>query len=145
MDLKKLYFTDKTAEREGRKLYLARDMKDESKSVFLLVARKGNPAYKAYLQSLLQENQQALKTESPEAEALAQELFKDAAAKHLLVGWSSKGIDFADMVDMPYSYESAKLLMEMDDFYKLVDDYASGMGHYRLEEVVKESKNSASI
>ena len=158
MDLSKAFKTDKRAESEGKKLVLvaARPTKGGLPAVqeeFLLIARKTNTNYKTYLQSLLQENRALLDTGTPEAEALAQLLMKQAASKHLLIGWGGPlEVDGpADAAGEPtkvplgaYDHDKSLALMEMDDFYKLVDDYASSMSNYRAEEVAKDAKNSAS-
>lgn len=138
-DIKKAFATDKVAESEGKKLTLvpAKDGKPES---FLLIARKGNPKYKQYITRVLQENQTVLQTKTPEAESLAQGIFKDAAARYLLIGWG--GIDWNGAQGVPYAVETAREMLEVDDFNKLVDDYAGDMANYRKEEVEAEAKNS---
>lgn len=147
MDMRKLFATDKRAETEGRRLVLE-TVKTEAgeidydKSTWLLVARKGNALYKAFVQKLLEENQVMLKTKSPEAEALAQSIFKDAAAHHLLIGWSKTGIGYGDKANLSYSVENARILLEMDDFNTMIDTYAGEMANFRAEEVVKDAKNS---
>jgi hypothetical protein len=138
MDLRRQFHTDKRAETEGRKMFL-----DDKKEVWLLIARKTNPNYKAYLSKLLQANSVALNTGGPEAEALAQSLFKDAASKHLLIGWSPKGIDFGDEKDLPYTHDNSARLVEMDDLYKAVDSFADNMANYRDAELEKDAKNSS--
>lgn len=142
MDLFKMFSTDKRAENEGRKLVLKPD-NDPAKQSWLLIARKGNTNYKEYLSKVLQENQAVIGTKTPEAEALARSIFRDAAARHLLLGWQN--IDWDGVENVPYSVEQARKMLELDDFNTLVDDYASNMANYRAEEVSKEAKNSASI
>lgn len=136
MDLRKAFATNKRAETEGRKLYL-----DRKNDVWLLIARKGNANYKAYLTQVLQENQGMLNTKSAEAEELAKDLFRTAASKHLLIGWSPTGIDDGELKDIPYSQEAARRLLDIDDFSTMVDEYASNMANYRDEEVAKDAKN----
>lgn len=139
--LKKAFHTDKRAESEGRKLVLIPDA-DPKKASWLLIARKGNTAYKEHLSKVLQENKALLDTKTKEAEALATRIFKEAAARFLLIGWQNiEPKD--DGVAVDYSPEVALEAMQDDDFYKLVDEYASEMSNYRAEEVAKDAKNSA--
>lgn len=155
MDLRKAFATDKRAETEGRKLVLEKGKAaDGSEDTWLLIARKGNANHKAILSKLLDENRTLLNTKTPEAELLAQAIFREASAKAILIGWSPKGIDMPEIVDengvvtkaarkdMAYSYEAAKELLEMDDFNTMVDNFADSMANYRAEEVVKDAKNS---
>jgi hypothetical protein len=135
MDLRKFFSTDKRAETEGRKMYL-----NAEKTVYLLVARKGNNNYRAKLNALLQENQTILNAKTPEAEAIATRCFKEAAAHGILIGWS-KGIDIGDRKDVPYSFEAAMELFEMDDFYNTVDTWANDIANFRHEEVKQDAKN----
>lgn len=147
MDLFKAFHTDKRAEKEGRELVLVQPKAAEGTSpavakTALLIARKGNANYKAYLSRVLQENRAMLDTKTPEAEVLAQGIFRDAAARHLLIGWT--GVEYKGAKNVPYSVEAARELLEMDDFNTLVDNFASDMSNYRDEEVAKDAKNSAS-
>lgn len=161
MDIRKAFATDKRAETEGRKLYL-----DKAKDIWLLIARKGNTLYKAYLSKMLTENSALLNTKTPEAEVMANAIFKEAAARHLLIGWSPKGIDLGEVLavnedgtpkmgedgkqvvlkphrkDVPYGFEPAMELMLLDDFDTLVSNFSGEMANYRAEEVAKEAKNS---
>lgn len=137
-DVKKAFQTDKVAEQDGKKLVLV-PAKDGKKESYLLIARKGNPKYKAYITRVLQENQATLRTQTPEAESLAQSIFKDASARYLLIGWG--GIDWNGAEDVPYSVETAREMLDVDDFNKLVDDYAGEMANYRKEEVEAEAGN----
>ncbi len=163
MDLRKAFATDKRAETEGRKLYL-----DKDKDIWLLIARRGNANYKAYTSKVFGENQTMLATKTPEAEALATQVFKEASARFLLIGWSPTGIDLGEVLalnddgspklgaegeqivlkpyrkDVPYSYEASKELIDMDDFDDVVTKFASDMANYRTEEVIKTAKNSKS-
>lgn len=154
-DIFKAFATDKRSETDGRRLTLRPDA-DPAKASWLLIARKGNGLYKEALSHVLQENQAMLGTQSAEAEALAQSIFRDAAARHLLIGWQN--IDWfvlgapdpvtgvqprIPVKNVPYSYEVAREMLEVNDFNKLVDDYASAMSNYRAEEVKKEAKNSS--
>lgn len=148
MDLRALFQTSKRAETEGKKLFL-----NAEKTVWLLVARKGNANYKARLTKLLQENQTVLNAKGEEAEKIATACFKEAAAHGVLIGWSPTGIDLGEVKDaqgnivkparkdIPYSVENALELFEMDDFYQMVDTFASDMSQYRSEEVAKDAKN----
>jgi hypothetical protein len=146
MDIRKAFATDKRAETEGRKLVLAPAANGKPEA-FLLIARKGNANYKAFTSKAFQENQTALSTKTPEAEALATRMFKEAAARTLLIGWGGidwTGADGVEQENVPYSAELALTMFEAaDDFYQLVDKYASEMSNYRAEEVAKDAKNSA--
>jgi hypothetical protein len=136
MDLKKIFATDKDAEARGRKLYL-----DKDKDIWLLIARRGNNAYKAYMTRVLQENSAMLGAKSEESEAMATAIFKDAAAKHLLIGWSPTGIDWGGKTNVQYSEALAREMLELQDFYDLVNNFAGEMSNYRAEEVAKDAKN----
>lgn len=140
-NLAKAFVTDKRAESEGRKLVVTPATADTPES-YLLVARKGNPNYKAFISKALQENQTLINTRTPEAEAVASAIFKDAASRFLLIGWGN--IDWKDQANVAYSCSLAQeMFNEADDFYQLVDKYASEMSNYRAEEVAKDAKNSA--
>lgn len=143
MDIFKAFATNKRAEAEGRELVLVqpKEASGETPAVektALLIARKGNANYKAYLSKALQENQAMLNTKTPDAEVLAQGIFRDAAARHLLIGWTN--VTFKGSVT-PYSVEAAREMLELDDFNALVDSFAGDMANYRDEEVAKDAKN----
>lgn len=136
-DVLKAFATDKQAEEAGKKLVLAN--KGKPNESYFLIARKGNALHKALISRLLTENQATLQTKTPEAESLAQAIFREAAARHLLVGWG--GIDWNGKTDVPYSFETAMEMLEVQDVYKMVDNYSDDMGNYRKEQIEAEAKN----
>lgn len=146
MDIRKAFATDKRAESEGRKLVLEPATKDKAES-FLLIARKGNANYKAFTSKFFQENQHIINSKTPEGEAVATKMFKQAAARTLLIGWQGvdwKGADGVLQENVPYSEELAfTMFEEADEFYQLVDKFAADFSNYRAEEVAKDAKNLA--
>lgn len=153
MNITKAYAVDKRAESEGRRLVLVPGKTPDDEG-YLLIARKGNTNHKAHLAKVLQENSAMLGSGTAEAEALAQSIFRDAAARHILIGWGGPlTVDVpAPTADDPnavreepigpYSVERARSLLDMDDFYQLVDKYSDTMGNYKPAEVAKDAKNS---
>lgn len=152
MNITKAYAVDKRAESEGRRLVLVPGKTPDDEG-YLLIARKGNVNHKAYLSKVLQENSAMLSSGTPEAETLAQSIFRDAAARHLLIGWGGPlTVDVAAPTpedpkavrEEPigaYSVERARTMLDMDDFYQLVDKFSDTMGNYKPAEVAKDAKN----
>ena len=76
------------------------------------------------------------------------------AARHLLIGWGgpltvdvpaptpedAKAVREEPIGD--YSVERARALLDMDDFYQMVDKFSDTMGNYKPAEVAKDAKNS---
>lgn len=105
MDILATFQTDEKLETEGKWFPL-------SKTAKVLVARSGNPKYRAALRAKMKEVQLDL-TSGPEAEQLADEVLIDVMAETLLLGW--KGIkDGAN--DVPYSAEQARTYLRVKDF-----------------------------
>jgi len=103
----------------------------------LKIARAGNVKAARLTRKLGVENQRRLRR--TDAGDLMNDLGKQVAAKHILVGW--KDIEDDNGVPIPYSSEKAlQLFNEYEEFYVEVMEYAGRDDEFRdsmVEEAVK--------
>lgn len=114
--------TNKSAEKDGVWI----DYLDGSK---LKIARIGNQGYKAFMTTKYKQNRMAIDRNDRGADEIAEKIQLEALANHILVDW--KGIEF-DGKDQKYTPEfGLKVLKEIADFRKDVENYASDSTLYR--------------
>lgn len=105
----------------------------------LRVARIGNLAYRDYISK----NSKALQAQARRGQieiAEVERINKDAAAKHILVGW--EGMEEDNGKAIPYSSERArKLFDELPDLYDMTMEYAQNMSLF-LEQTKEDSKGN---
>jgi hypothetical protein len=105
--------------------------------VEFLIARAGNKVYARNFLKLYQASRRVIEAKGPTAEAKAEEINIETAAKGILLGWKGD-LQFKGQ-PLPYSFENAKLLLGVADFRNWVREQSEDMAKYK---VVKDEEDS---
>jgi len=132
MDVQKRFGTSRELELNGVWV----DIGDGAR---VLVARIGNTRYTEYFQKRMRPHVKALRTKTL-SDAVAEEILIDVMSNTILLGW--EGIFEGDQA-LPYSVANAKrLLQELPDFRKVINEIADEMEAYKAVELEEGAKNS---
>jgi hypothetical protein len=121
----KSFKTDSGKEEQGVWINAGGDLR-------LKIARMGNPAYTAYIKK----HSKALVSSARRGEVDLDEatrINKDAAARHILLGWENLTEDEEGKQPIVYSVEKCRELLDIKDFYSMVMEYANDMTLFRAD------------
>lgn len=106
---------------------------DYFEDIKLKVARFDNPAFTKFMRASLKPHQQALRDDQL-SEAVAERIYHEGLAKHVLVGWS--GITDSEGNAVPYTPEKALEYLSdpaYRDFKRAVETFAKRTEAFRVE------------
>ena len=130
MDIFATYATDESKEEDGTWMELG-----DSK---FLVARAGNSKYAKFFNSAYKKNKRILDRGDDAADELAKNLYIDATAQTILLGWEN--VSYQGKV-MTYSVENAKTLLRVKEFYNEISRMANDLSAFKVEQDQETEKN----
>lgn len=107
-----------------------------------IVARRGNPAHKAKMNHLMKQHQYTLDRKGAEADRCAEEIVAQAAAAHILLGWT--GLTDAEGKELKYSKEAAYTLLtnpQLKDFKEFIYGASDDAARYKAFKEEEDVKN----
>lgn len=123
-DLKKLFGTDQSKERDG----VWHDMGEGMK---MLIARIGNPNYQKRFQALSKPHRRALRRGTL-SDDIAEQLLIRCLAETIVLGW--EGVEEKGK-EIPHSVDNAvRVLTDYPDLRNYVNDIANEMEGYKADE-----------
>lgn len=108
---------------------------DYFEDIKLKVARFDNPAFTKFMRASLKPHQQAIRDDQL-SEVVAERIYHEGLAKHVLVGWT--GITDESGTPVPYSYEKAFEYLNdpaYRDFKRAVETFAKRTEAFRVENL----------
>lgn len=109
--------------------------------ITLRIARFDNGAYKEHVRKAMKPHTHAIQHDML-PEGVAEKIAKEAAAKHILVGWESVTDDNGNIVE--YSPERALAYFndpKLADFFKDVTAFSRQLERYRIDSVERTEGN----
>jgi len=106
----------------------------------ILVARSGNKRHGRVVAKLYEANKSLLEQRGDAAEARGEEITIESMAKGVLLGWKNLSFKGEKLKD-GWDYETAKHLLAVKDFRKLVGTKSDSFEEYKLHQEEADAKN----
>jgi hypothetical protein len=107
--------------------------------VYFLIGRAGNRHYRKVAQALYKKNTRILDGQNEAANEKLTEIVVEAMAKGILLGW--KGDVQYQGKPLEYSYENAKMLLQMERFRDTIDSFAKDEAQFAAVQEAEQAKN----
>jgi hypothetical protein len=107
--------------------------------VEFLIARAGNKQYRKVAQALYKKNARILDGANEAATEKLTEIVVEAMARGILLGWRGN-VQFKGEA-LPYSYENAKMLLQMERLRDFIDAAAKDEAQFAAMQEAEAEKN----